>query len=98
MPVMKALKSLSYDGVKYRVGDFFECDDRYIPLLVHAGIACAPEVKISEPVPVYQTRHMEAQRQGTVSSLRAEAEARGIHLPKGYIPKAQLLEIIAKAS
>ena len=32
----------------------------------------------------------------TVAELRAVAEARGIHLPSGYIPKTELLRIIAK--
>jgi hypothetical protein len=103
MPVLKALKAFTYDHVKLRAGDLFKCKDRYVPIVVHAKLATRPEVQIAKPVPAYQTRHMEAERQPsviapakTVLELRAEAEAKGIHLPKGYIPKVELLRIIAK--
>jgi hypothetical protein len=103
MPVLKALKSFSYDKVKLRAGDIFKCKDKHVPLVVHAKLATRPEVQVSKPVPAYQTRHMEAERPSitapakTVLELRAEAEAKGIHLPKGYIPKAELQRIIVEA-
>jgi hypothetical protein len=102
MPVLKALKSFSYDKVKLRAGDLFKCKDKYVPLVIHAKLATKPEVEIARPAQAYQTRHMEAERPSviapakTVLELRAEAEAKGIHLPKGYIPKVELLRIIAK--
>jgi hypothetical protein len=94
MPVLKALKSFSYDRVKLRAGDIFKCKDKHVPLVVHAKLATRPEVEIAKPSLVYQTRHLEAAR--TVPELRAEAAAKGKKLPKGYIPKAELQRIIAE--
>jgi hypothetical protein len=63
--------------------------------------------------PIYKTRHMEAEQPGevakqpeeitkqpsemTVLELRDEADKRGIVLPRGYIAKAELLNIIERA-
>jgi hypothetical protein len=94
MPVLKALKSFSYDKVKLRAGDIFKCKDKHVPLVIHAKLATKPEVEIAKPTLTYQTRHLEAAR--TVPELRAEANAKGIFLPSGYIPKAELQRIIAK--
>lgn len=102
MPVLKCLKPFPYgearNRVKLKPGDIFKCKEKHVPLLVHAGLATKPDVVISEPVPVYQTRHMEAAKPKTVAELRAEAEARGVHLPRGYITKAQLMDILDKAA
>jgi hypothetical protein len=32
----------------------------------------------------------------TVNELRAEAETKGIHLPSGYVPKAELQRILSE--
>lgn len=58
----------------------------------------------AETAQTYSTRHMEAETpkveekkplgEMTVAELRAEAEAKDIHLPAGYIAKAELLSIV----
>jgi hypothetical protein len=97
MPVLKALKKFSYDKTKLRAGDLFKCKEKHVPLVIRAGLATRPEVEIAKPVPVYQTRHMEAEKPSkTVSELREEAEAKGLDLPSGYITKADLQRILAE--
>lgn len=97
MPVLKALKSFSYNKVKLQAGDLFKCKDKHVTILVHSHLATKPEVEIAKPTQAYQTRHMEAEKPKTVSELRAEAEAKGIHLPSGYITKSELVDILSKA-
>lgn len=96
MPVLKALKRFTYNRVKLREGDLFKAKERDVAIIIAHQLACKPEVIISKPEPVYQTRHMVAEKAKTVVELRAEAEAKGIYLPKGYIPKAELMRIIAE--
>jgi hypothetical protein len=99
MPVLKALKRFTYNKVKLREGDLFKCKGKDVALCISYQLACKPEVVIAPPVPVYQTRHMEANpvaRSKTVAELREEAGAKGIFLPSGYIPKAELIRIIAE--
>jgi hypothetical protein len=99
MPVLKALKRFTYNKVKLREGDLFKCKGKDVALCISYQLACKPEVVVAPPVPVYQTRHLQANPVAsgkTVVELRAEAEAKGIYLPKGYIPKAELIRIIAE--
>ena len=98
MPVLKALKAFPYgvapNRVMLKAGDLFNCDEKHVALVVGSHLATLPEVVIAKPVLAYQTRHMEAAR--TVPELRAEVEARGKKLPKGYVPKAELQRMIAE--
>ena len=112
MPVLKALKKFRYDRVKLRPGDLFKCRDKHVPLVTRAQLAALPEVQEAEPKQLYKTRHMEAETPRivehdkleaekplgamTVAELRAEAGIRGIHLPSGYIAKAELLSIVSE--
>ena len=108
MPVLKAIKNFPYNKQRLRVGDLFKCKDRHVPLLVAQGLAHKPEVYDVQAEQAYNTRHMEAKsvpepkvqkdyHQMTVVELRAAIEAKGTFLPSGYIPKAQLIDILSKA-
>jgi hypothetical protein len=102
MPYVIALKKFRYQGHKYGVGEHIKVKGSHVDIMVRAGL-----VREWEPPThnveghTYQTRHMEAARPGvvttnarTVPELRAEAEARGIELPKGYIPKSELIRLL----
>ena len=109
--LMRAVKQFRYpSGVKRRPGDTFTAKGRHAMQLAIAGLAVIVEDEghgsdahnkgqIREAPLAYETRHMEAKPVSamTVHELRDHADKRGISLPKGYIAKAALLDIIERA-
>jgi hypothetical protein len=92
MPDVIAIAKFRYHSQKIRPGDKLKIKGSHVPILVKAKL-----VKEITP-PVYQTRHMEAAQptSRTVPELRADCAARGIELPKGYIPKSELTRLLSE--
>lgn len=88
MPNVIALKKFRYSRQKVRPGETLKVKGSHVDILVAAKL-----VKEIVP-PVYQTRHMEAAR--TVPELRAALTARGVELPKGYVPKSELMRLLSE--
>ena len=90
--MMVATKNFRYAKRALKVGDIFKCKDKHAQVLELGKLARRDMPAIVTKPLVYATRHLESAR--TVIELRAEAEAKGIMLSKGYIPKAELLRLV----
>jgi hypothetical protein len=93
---MRALKTFRYAKASHKKGDMLEVKSRHVLVLTHAGLAQV--VEVGPQAQVYHTREMEAKKpvDMTVLELREEADKRGIYLPRGYLAKAVLLDIVER--
>ena len=99
---MKALKSFRYDKTQIKKGDTFRAKGKHAEILTRAKLAELAEETAVPKRNTYLTRDLQAEpiiaitgyADLNVSQLRQRLGEKNVHLPKGYVPRAKLVELL----